>query len=105
MYYRHVIHVDIVVRENFIEKAEAYVALMKKFIFVYLIHQLNCTTYLRPKNQKVWNSKQIAGGYNNHFAFTSFGFKYDKDLFKAYKGIHTFKVQRQIYHYVDELIP
>ncbi|XP_022879879.1 uncharacterized protein LOC111397275 isoform X1 [Olea europaea var. sylvestris] len=36
--------------------------------------------------------KKIARGYNNHFVFTSFGVKYDKELFKAYKGIYTFRV-------------
>ncbi|XP_022874106.1 uncharacterized protein LOC111392925 [Olea europaea var. sylvestris] len=42
--------------------------------------------------------KKIVRGYNNHFAFTSFGVKYDKNLFKAYKGIYTFRVQGQVHH-------
>ncbi|XP_022895352.1 uncharacterized protein LOC111409542 [Olea europaea var. sylvestris] len=49
--------------------------------------------------------KKIARGYNNHFAFTLFGIKYDKELFKSYRGIYAFKVQGQVYHYVNELIP
>jgi hypothetical protein len=49
--------------------------------------------------------KKLVRGYNNHFAFTSFGVKYDKELFKSYKGIYTFRVQGQVYHYVNELIP
>lgn len=31
--------------------------------------------------------KKILRGYNNHFAFISFGVKYDKELFKAFKCI------------------
>lgn len=49
--------------------------------------------------------KKYARSYNNHFAFTSFGVKYNKELFKAYKGIYTFRVQGQVYHYVNQLIP
>lgn len=36
--------------------------------------------------------------YNNTFAFTSFGVKYDTELCKREKGIYTFKVQGQVYH-------
>ncbi|XP_022853134.1 uncharacterized protein LOC111374654 [Olea europaea var. sylvestris] len=49
--------------------------------------------------------KKIARGYNNHFVFTSFGVKYDKEFFKAYRGIYTFRVQGQVYHYVNRLMP
>ncbi|XP_022872070.1 uncharacterized protein LOC111391153 [Olea europaea var. sylvestris] len=49
--------------------------------------------------------KKYALSYYNHFAFTSFGVKYDKKLFKAYKGIYTFRIQGQVYHYVNQLIP
>jgi hypothetical protein len=49
--------------------------------------------------------KKLSRGYNNHFAFTSFGVKYDKELFKSYRGIYTFRVQGQIYHYVNQLMP
>lgn len=43
--------------------------------------------------------------YNSNFSFTSFGVKYDKDLCKRNKGIYTFRVQGQVYHYINELIP
>lgn len=43
--------------------------------------------------------------YNNSFAFTSFGVKSDKELTKRHKGIYTFKVQGQIYHYINNLLP
>ena len=43
--------------------------------------------------------------YNNTFSFTSFGVKYDEDLCKRDRGIYTFRVQGQVYHYIKELIP
>ena len=43
--------------------------------------------------------------YNNSFAFTSFGVKYDKNLCENQQGIYTFRVQGQVYHYINELIP
>ena len=33
------------------------------------------------------------------------GVKYDKDLCKRNKGIYTFRVQGQVYHYINEIIP
>nr|GMD83298.1 uncharacterized protein LOC109183853 isoform X1 [Ipomoea batatas] len=44
--------------------------------------------------------------YNNTFAFTSLGIQnYDKDLCRRNKGIYTFKVQGQMYHFVNDLLP
>nr|KAJ0205166.1 hypothetical protein LSAT_V11C500246540 [Lactuca sativa] len=43
--------------------------------------------------------------YNNHFAFTSFGVIADKNLTKRNKGIYTFRVQGQVYHFVNDLHP
>ena len=37
--------------------------------------------------------------YNNIFAFTSFGVKYDKNLSRRNKGIYTFRDHSQAYHY------
>lgn len=42
--------------------------------------------------------------YNNMFAFTSLGVTYDKALAKRY-GIHTFRVQGQMYHFIPDLLP
>ncbi|KAL3532811.1 hypothetical protein ACH5RR_006332 [Cinchona calisaya] len=42
---------------------------------------------------------------NNLFAFTSFGVKCDKNLSKRNKGIYTFRVQGQVYHFINDLIP
>ncbi|XP_022887958.1 uncharacterized protein LOC111403621 isoform X1 [Olea europaea var. sylvestris] len=57
------------------------------------------------KEPKCMEFKKISRGYNNHFAFTSFGVKCDTDLFRAYKGIYTFRIQGQVYHYVNQLLP
>lgn len=43
--------------------------------------------------------------YNNLFAFTSLGATYDKDLAKRNRCIYTFRVQGQIYHFIDDLYP
>jgi hypothetical protein len=43
--------------------------------------------------------------YNNMFAFTSFGVKYDKNLCKNTNGVYTFRVQGQVYHFINHLIP
>ena len=43
--------------------------------------------------------------YNNSFAFTSLGVTIDKDLAKRNKGIYTFRVQGQVYHFINHLNP
>ncbi|XP_070041715.1 uncharacterized protein [Nicotiana tomentosiformis] len=43
--------------------------------------------------------------YNNMFIFTSLGVKYDKELAKRNCGIYTFRVQGQMYHFIDDLVP
>ncbi|XP_070026003.1 uncharacterized protein [Nicotiana sylvestris] len=43
--------------------------------------------------------------YNNIFAFTSLGVKYDKELARKNCGIYTFRVHGKIYHFIDDLIP
>ncbi|XP_071921822.1 uncharacterized protein [Coffea arabica] len=42
--------------------------------------------------------------YNNNVAFTSYGAKYDRELTKNTKGVYTFRVQGQVYHFLDGLI-
>ncbi|PHT86852.1 hypothetical protein T459_08958 [Capsicum annuum] len=39
------------------------------------------------------------------FAFTSLGVKYDKTLTKRDHGIYTFRVQGQMYHFINDLTP
>nr|XP_016461071.1 PREDICTED: uncharacterized protein LOC107784450 isoform X1 [Nicotiana tabacum]XP_016461077.1 PREDICTED: uncharacterized protein LOC107784450 isoform X1 [Nicotiana tabacum]XP_016461084.1 PREDICTED: uncharacterized protein LOC107784450 isoform X1 [Nicotiana tabacum]XP_016461092.1 PREDICTED: uncharacterized protein LOC107784450 isoform X1 [Nicotiana tabacum]XP_016461100.1 PREDICTED: uncharacterized protein LOC107784450 isoform X1 [Nicotiana tabacum]XP_016461106.1 PREDICTED: uncharacterized pro len=41
--------------------------------------------------------------YNNMFAFSSLGVSYDKDLAKRNRGIYTFRVKGQMYHFIDDL--
>ena len=43
--------------------------------------------------------------YNNTFACTSFGVKYDQNFCESNKGIYTFRVQGQVYHYINDLLP
>nr|XP_043618624.1 uncharacterized protein LOC122590484 [Erigeron canadensis] len=43
--------------------------------------------------------------YNNLFAFTSLGVKSDTTLAKRNKGIYTFRVQGQVYHFINDLHP
>ncbi|RAL48781.1 hypothetical protein DM860_001101 [Cuscuta australis] len=44
--------------------------------------------------------------YNNTFAFTSMGIhNYATDLCRRNKGIYTFKVQGQIYHFINDMLP
>ncbi|GER43330.1 replication protein A 70 kDa DNA-binding subunit A [Striga asiatica] len=40
---------------------------------------------------------------NNQFAFTSLGVKCDKNLTKRNQGIYTFKIQGQMYHFLNDL--
>ncbi|KAL5565200.1 hypothetical protein UlMin_028364 [Ulmus minor] len=60
--------------------------------------------YTYKTNESLHFHKYIRS-YNNNFAFTSFDVKTDKDLCKKYKGVYTFHVQGQIYHYINELVP
>ncbi|GER47323.1 ribosomal RNA small subunit methyltransferase F [Striga asiatica] len=40
---------------------------------------------------------------NNQYAFTSLGVKCDKSLTQRNKGIYTFKIQGQMYHFLNDL--
>jgi hypothetical protein len=42
---------------------------------------------------------------NQLFAFTSVGFKLDKQLANASQGIYTFRAQGRVYHAVGDLLP
>ncbi|XP_071939844.1 uncharacterized protein [Coffea arabica] len=42
--------------------------------------------------------------YNNNLGFTSFAAKYDSELTKNAKGVYTFRVQGQVYHFLDGFI-
>ncbi|XP_071930166.1 uncharacterized protein [Coffea arabica] len=49
--------------------------------------------------------RQCIRSYNNMFAFTSLGVHYNKELSKRNHGIYTFRVQGQIYHFINSLVP
>lgn len=38
------------------------------------------------------------------FAFISLGINYDRNLAKKTRGIYTFTVQRQMYHFIEDLV-
>ncbi|KAL3532739.1 hypothetical protein ACH5RR_006260 [Cinchona calisaya] len=43
--------------------------------------------------------------YNNYLAFSSLGIKFDQNLAKRNKGIYTFRIQGQVYHFINDLAP
>ena len=45
--------------------------------------------------------RNIVRTYNNNLGFTSFAAKYDSELTKNTKGVYTFRVQGQVYHFLD----
>ena len=58
----------------------------------------------RSNSEKAIEFRKYIIYYNNKFAFTSLGVKYDKNLYKRNKGIHTFRMQGQVYHFINELL-
>ncbi|XP_027173989.1 uncharacterized protein LOC113773551 [Coffea eugenioides] len=49
--------------------------------------------------------RQCIRSYNNMFAFTSLGVHSDKELNKRDREIYTFRVQGQMYHFLNPLVP
>ncbi|XP_027171707.1 uncharacterized protein LOC113771310 [Coffea eugenioides] len=47
--------------------------------------------------------RKLARTYNNNLAFTAFAAKYDSELTKNTKGVYTFRVQGQVYHFLNGL--
>ncbi|XP_074304620.1 uncharacterized protein LOC141639371 [Silene latifolia] len=43
--------------------------------------------------------------YNSSFAFTSYGVKKDHELAHRNRGIYTFRVQGQFYHFINDVLP
>ncbi|GKB77469.1 hypothetical protein Tco_0944364 [Tanacetum coccineum] len=43
--------------------------------------------------------------YNNLFTFTSLGVRADANLSQRNNGIYTFRVQGQVYHFINDLVP
>ncbi|XP_027174114.1 uncharacterized protein LOC113773690 [Coffea eugenioides] len=42
--------------------------------------------------------------YNNNVAFTTFATKYDRELTKNHFGVYTFRLQGQVYHFLNSLV-
>ena len=59
----------------------------------------------KSKSKNAFEFRKYVRTYNNTLAFTSFGVKYDRELCKIDKGIYTFKVQGEVYHYINDLVP
>ncbi|XP_027166384.1 uncharacterized protein LOC113766387 [Coffea eugenioides] len=55
-------------------------------------------------DEKSAHFRTIVCTYNNNLGFTSFAAKYDSELTKNTKGVYTFRVQGQVYHFLDGLI-
>ena len=49
--------------------------------------------------------KRCSRIYNSNFAFTSLGVNYDCELSSMNKGIYTFRIQGQVYHRINQLLP
>ncbi|XP_027122061.2 uncharacterized protein [Coffea arabica] len=43
--------------------------------------------------------------FNNNLAFTTFAARYDRNLTKNSKGVYTFRIQGQVYHFLNSLVP
>ncbi|KAG5602662.1 hypothetical protein H5410_034032, partial [Solanum commersonii] len=56
-------------------------------------------------SKKSQHFRTYSRAYNNMFVFTSLGVHYDRELAKRNCGIYTFRVQGQMYHFIDDLIP
>ncbi|XP_071913922.1 uncharacterized protein [Coffea arabica] len=57
---------------------------------------------LTSSSQEAQSFRALIRTYNNHFGFTSFGVKADLTLSKRNKGIYTFRIQGQIYHFLND---
>ncbi|KAK9682044.1 hypothetical protein RND81_10G046700 [Saponaria officinalis] len=51
------------------------------------------------------NFRQYVMLYNSTFAFTSLGVKKDNELAHRNRGIYTFRVQGQMYHFINDILP
>ncbi|XP_027171551.1 uncharacterized protein LOC113771129 [Coffea eugenioides] len=47
--------------------------------------------------------RKLARTYNNNLSFTSFAAKYDPELTRNTRGVYTFRVQGQVYHFLNSL--
>nr|XP_027108801.1 uncharacterized protein LOC113728613 [Coffea arabica] len=55
-------------------------------------------------NEECEDFRRKARTYNNNVAFTSYAAKYDRELTKNKHGVYTFRVQGQVYHFLNSLL-
>ncbi|XP_071905966.1 uncharacterized protein [Coffea arabica] len=55
-------------------------------------------------DEESFHFRNNARTYNNNLGFTSFAAKYDSELTKNTKGVYTFRVQGQVYHFLNGLL-
>ncbi|KAJ9568235.1 hypothetical protein OSB04_004201 [Centaurea solstitialis] len=63
------------------------------------------TDLLTSMSDEAKKFRTLIRTYNNLFAFTSLGVKSDCSFSKRNKGIYTFRVQGQVYHFINDLLP
>jgi hypothetical protein len=55
-------------------------------------------------DEKAMEFRRLIRSYNNSFAFTTFAAKHDSKLIKNTKAVYTFKIQGQVYHFLEDLV-
>ncbi|XP_027177658.1 uncharacterized protein LOC113776796 [Coffea eugenioides] len=55
-------------------------------------------------DEESFHFRNNARTYNNNLGFTSFTAKYDSELTKNTKGVYIFRVQGQVYHFLNGLV-
>jgi hypothetical protein len=91
--------INIVMQRGFTMGLKVSIVLIDKFLqFLLMMSLTNFMSCLLQPQRSQWN-------FNNKFALTSFDVKYDKNLCKRNKGIYTFRVQGQVYDYINDLLP
>ena len=54
-------------------------------------------------NEECEHFRKLSRTYNNNISFTLFAAKYDPKLTRNTRGVYTFHVQRQVYHFLNSL--
>lgn len=83
----------------------ASTVLKVKYWWLQILSLMSSLLYSHQIVKRHLISKHMLEHIINTFTFTSFSVKCEKDLCKRNKGIYTFKVQGQFYHYVNDLLP
>ncbi|XP_074298792.1 uncharacterized protein LOC141629731 [Silene latifolia] len=68
------------------------------------IPEIMCHLFL-GNDANASNFRKFMLFYNSSFAFTSYGVKKDPELTHRNRGIYTFRVQGQFYHFINDVLP